>query len=382
MNKTPSLYHSFIIMLLVAANAFSWPMITTILADIVILILSGGLFVNSKPVLGIREVFVMLAFLTLYTLVIGLTADQVSLYTIGKPIRMLVVYAMFAIMAQKIATYTYKEISIGLLAGLSLHLGAVYLQFFVPVTKLFFYSILDTDDKIAITEHSLRAFGFCASFDAAGLSICVMMVLLWTLYKNTHNIFLFLLSLVALTGCFMVGRTAMLVGSLFFLLMLFSLFKNNKHYFLLSAVVFGVAAYFLLGIGLEIMENNAIEQSYRKESVEYLTGEMLYLPDSFFGILFGTGSSADKSDIGYVKIIHMIGFLGLGLVLYMYFLTVRNLRRVKKRNPSVFRFMLLMLILMLIYNYKLLLLYASGMNDLYILLYFVFSKKLIYYNKE
>lgn len=365
-----------VIFLLVVINIYSLPLFITIIGNLAILLMCGSLFAPTGNTPNHKIVFSMIIVLTLYTLFVCMSADEISTYTIGKPLRMFVIYFMFSLMSRKLCRYSMVEITSGIVAGLLLHLICVYIQFFIPVSKMLFYIILDTNDKDSIIEFPLRAFGLCSSFDAAGLCLCVLMVLLWVIFKHCHNILYFILSVITLAGCFMVGRTAMLVSSVFFIFMLFSLFKVNKKYFIISTVIFYLIFYFAWGIAQNILDNDIIGNSYRDESVEYLTDDMLYFPQTLIGTVFGTGVSSDSSDIGYIKIIHMIGLVGTVMVLYMYLWTIGKLRPYKRQEISVYTFMVLFLMLLLLYNYKLLLLYASGINDLYFLLYFILTRRM------
>ena len=53
-------------------------------------------------------------------------------------------------------------------------------------------------------------------------------------------------------------------------------------------------------------------------------------------VLLGTGLTAASSDIGYIKIIHMIGFLGLYFVLYLYLATIKLIKTFKKIQFGLF----------------------------------------------
>lgn len=375
--KQLHLLHVFWIFLLTAANAFSFPLSVSLTVDTVAILFLGGGATGFKGLSKIKTIVSILLFLTLYTVIVCLLNAELSSYTLGKPLRLLLFYTIFIYISGRLSYYSNKEIAFGVMLALLMHLASVYAQFFIPSLKTFFTSFLRFDDKVEdIIENPLRAFGLDSSFDGAGLDICILLVLLWLLFKRTHDIKFFLLGCASLLGCFMVGRTAMLVGSVVFVLMLMSLLRKNKIYFVITSVIVAIAMFYVWDIVQFYLNNNDVMQSYRPETVTWLTSDrMLFLPESFLGTIFGTGISPSNSDIGYIKIIHMIGFVGLVLVLFLYYSTLKAIRPYKKVDKDVYAFMFLFLILLLAYNYKLLLLYSRGINDVYFLLIFIILRK-------
>ena len=371
-----SFFHIIVIFLLTASNAFSFPLWLSLGIDALLALFLGGKGYRkvSKSERGLISLLVVLC---IYTILVCVVNVEFNSYTLGKPLRLIVFYALFIYLSGRLSTYKIGEIAGGVLLALLMHLACVYVQFFIPSQKLFFSSFLRFDDKVdEIIEDPLRAFGLDASFDGAGLDICILLVLLWLMFKRKRDIKFFLLGCVSLLGCFMVGRTAMLVGTFIFVMMLMSLLKKNKIYFVITSAIVAVGVFCVWDLVQFYLNSNDVTQSYRPETVNWLTSDrMLFLPESFFGAIIGTGISPSNSDIGYIKIIHMIGFVGLGQVLHLYFYTIRAIKPYKKVDKDVYIFMLLFLMLLLAYNYKLLLLYSSGINDIYFLLTFIILRK-------
>ena len=372
-----SLAHIFIVFIITAANAFSFPLVVSLVVDVVAALFLGGSLRTNRGGGKIRSIYLLLIFLCIYTFLVCIANFSFSSYTLGKPIRLIVFYTLFIFISGRLAQYSNKEIAFGLMLALLLHLASVYAQFFIPTLKTIFTSFLRFDDKVdLIIEDPLRAFGLDSSFDGAGLDICILLVLLWLLFKRSRDIKFFLLGCISLLGCFMVGRTAMLVGTIVFVLMLMSLIKKNKIYFFIATAIVAIGVFYVWEIVQFYMNNNDVTQSYRPETVTWLTSDrMLFLPESFLGTVFGTGESPSNSDIGYIKIIHMIGFVGLSLVLYLYYSTIKAIKPYKRIDKDIYMFMLIFLILLLAYNYKLLLLYSRGINDVYFLLIFIILRK-------
>lgn len=330
---------------------------------------------------SVKHIIAYVIVLALYTSLVCMANGEMNSYTLGKPLRLLFVLLMFNIISTRISGYKTVEIVWGLSLALMIHLVCVYLQFLFPETKLLFYSILDSDKDVV--DLRLRAFGLCTSFDGAGLYICVLQTLLWVIFKTSHSRWIFSLCFASFIGCFLVSRLSMAVSSVYMAMMLLTIFKNDKKFsFLFVLPVVFVGCYYAYGYAQSIMLDANIEESYRHESVEYLTGEMLELPSSFLDTLIGTGNRAPSSDIGYVNIIYMIGLIGLGLVLSMYLYTIKSIKFCKIYHRDVYLFMLLFIVLLFIFNYKLLLLYARGINDVYLLLIFIIGQKQNYLKYE
>lgn len=360
--------------LIVFFNIFSFPLLWSIGANVLFLFI----LLNKKSINAgsnyIGTIIRINIILVIYTFLICMINNNFDTYTFGKPLRLLFVVLVFSILSTKLKNYSYKEIGTGLGLALCIHLACVYIQFLFPDTKSFFYSFLDSEKEVI--DLRLRSFGLCTSFDASGLYLCVLITLLWISFKRNHSRLLFVLCFASFVSCFIVSRFSMIISSIFMVLMLISLLKNDKKFaFFFVIPILAIGIYYIYGIAQSILLESNIEESYRHESIEYLLGDMLQLPPGLLETLLGTGSAADNSDIGYVNIIYMIGILGLSLVLSMYFNMLMRIKTLLKTNKDVFLFMLLFLLLLLVFNYKLLLLYARGINDIFILLSFIIIRK-------
>lgn len=323
----------------------------------------------------IRNIIITAILLGVYTLFICLINTSDSLYAIGKPLRFVFTLVIFAYLSTRFAKYNIKEIVTALVLALLIHLAFVYLEFFIPSLKTVILSYLDTE-KEDIINLPLRAFGLCSSFDGAGLVLCVLQALLWMLTLQKKSALLFSLCLLSYVGCFMVSRTSMLVSTIFMVLILISFAKNNKKFlFFFIVPVFIIAGFYVYDLAKDILSDNIIEQSYRMESSEKLTGEMLYLPDSVFGTLFGTGDRSELSDIGYINQIFMVGILGLLWILSIYYQTYIAVRRMRYQYKYESWFLIIMLVLLLAFNYKLSFLYSRSVSDVYFLLVFIMLRK-------
>ena len=371
-----SLLHILPVFLVVFFSLYSFPL--SICMGVELAVCLFMLPARSRAAYGnktIRNIIITAILLGVYTLFICLINTSDSLYAIGKPLRFVFTLVIFAYLSTRFAKYNIKEIVSALVLALLIHLAFVYLEFFIPSLKTVILSYLDTE-KEDIINLPLRAFGLCSSFDGAGLVLCVLQALLWMLTLQKKSALLFSLCLLSYVGCFMVSRTSMLVSTIFMVLILISFAKNNKKFlFFFIVPVFIIAGFYVYDLAKDILSDNIIEQSYRMESSEKLTGEMLYLPDSVFGTLFGTGDRSEFSDIGYINQIFMVGILGLLWILSIYYQTYIAVRRMRYQYKYESWFLIIMLVLLLAFNYKLSFLYSRSVSDVYFLLVFIMLRK-------
>lgn len=371
-----SFFHMLPVFLVVFFNLYSFPLSITLAIDVLVCILvffsPSVMPVDNKP---IRNIIFSALFLALYTLLICFINGSDSLYAIGKPFRFIFTLVVFAFLSTRFAKYRNEEIITALFLALLIHLVFVYVEFFIPVLKPVVFSYLDTD-KEDILNYPLRAFGLCSSFDGAGLIICVFQALLWMMSFKGKSAVLFFLCLISFVGCFLVSRTSMLISTLFMGLIILSFAKRNKKLLFLFVIpLFIIGGYYVYGLASDILSTSIIEDSYRPESAEKLTGEMLYLPDTMFGALFGTGDKSDFSDIGYVNQIFMVGIVGLFWILSIYYQSFLAIRRIRFQFKYETSFLILVLVLLFVYNYKLSFLYSRSVSDVYFLLVFIMVRR-------
>lgn len=378
-----SFFHVLLVFLVVFFNLYSFPLSYSVVVDMVVLlcVLPHVGVMKTKGNRAIRNIVFSAFLLGVYTLLVCILNGSTSIYTLGKPVRFVFALIVFSLLSARFFKYTLKEIVIALILAIGVHLMLVYLEFFIPTLKPLVYAYLDAD-KEDIVFLPLRAFGLCSSFDNAGMILCMFEVLLWLISREKNSALLFLLCILDYVGCFMVGRTAMLVSTVFMIMIIISYAKRNKaflFFFIIPAFVIGGS--YVYNIAQDVLSNNVIGDSYRGESQEKLTGEMLYLPDSFMGSLFGTGEPAPSSDIGYVNQIFMVGIIGLIWILSLYYQTYIYIRKVRRNNKVIALFLTLVLLLLLAFNYKLSFLYSRSVSDVYFMLVFILMRKTVGENK-
>ncbi|MGY4383078.1 hypothetical protein ACVWYN_000097 [Pedobacter sp. UYP24] len=105
------------------------------------------------------------------------------------------------------------------------------------------------------------------------------------------------------------------------------------------------------------------------QTTSILFNDFYFLPKSNIGAIFGELNFVGNSDVGYIKIIHYIGFVGLSFILlpfiYVLLFSVINFKRV-----SFCRFLLFYLLLIFFINFKELFLMNSRTGFLLLMIWF------------
>jgi hypothetical protein len=262
-----------------------------------------------------------------------------------------------------------------------------------PSTKDFFGSISGYEKK----DFALRAFGFYSSYDATGLNICLG-ICLWGLLYFYYRQFVFLILIaISFIATAYVSRFTMIFAVICFLLAFLFIFfsKNQKpsHKLLVPLIVI-VAIYGFYQYAYPILEatfglsdnDNEITQSYAIASHNILLNDMVFFPDNLLSTLLGEGIDPKETDIGYVKIVFMIGLSGLlmisSLFLYSFLYFRRKVAIINHDNniKIIWGVVISLGLLMFIFNTKLLLLYSRGFQDTFTIVIFSLNKFLIRQN--
>ncbi len=328
--------------------------------------------------------------------------DNFNTYVFGKYFRVFTSTILLSIIFSGIHI-GYKNFVNLLMIMFFLHILFVGLQLIYPsldVPMAYFFGF-DREASV-ITEMSIRKLGLSTSYDSAALiSISAMGFYCIQFKYKDKFVYLFIAALALLTTL-VISRTGMILGSLIFagFLFYFTLkMKGKKKLAPLSFLLFGfyVSSKFVLPIliasnilflnNLELT-SDVVDSDYTSGSYEALTSTHLdALNVSVVDLVFGYGKDPNKfygkaTDIGYVKLLYHIGFIGTLLVfLLLYYIFIR-LRTVITTNKSVDKLILAefaryFIGLLLLMNYKSLELYSRGSHDLLLMVFFF-----VVYNNE
>ena len=216
----------------------------------------------------------------------------------------------------------------------------ILIEYLNPEIKEIVESILINDPGANINygEHAFRLRGFAAA-GGAGLSIVNALTVLFFIFltanKQVSSSLALLCSLVIVVSNIFTGRTGLLFGILFFLvLLLFAVGQLAR-----SGIYSGIRSLgliLLFGFSMAYIFNFDLDPAAAGWAFEWVDGlksgeidstsvdelkSMLFVPDNPMHLLFGIGffegdnSLYPRSDSGYLKTIFSIG-VPLGIVLY------------------------------------------------------------------
>lgn len=363
----------------VAINLYNFTLKYIVAADIFFLFFAVISHVSVKMDRKTKIIFKNVLWILLYTLIVSVANQEFSSYTIGKPLRLLLFLYIYNIAGNIFYKFSEKEIDYGLALALLINVIFIYIEFFVPSTKDVIYSLLDTDKELK--DVFLRSFGLYSSYDFTGLCVNILMLYLYILIRKTKNVLLTIPFVGTFIASFLVSRLTMMVSSMISFLFLFEMYKRQRKTFLfLVFPIIGFIGYQVYEYAIILIDSVNINESYNESSFDILKDSMLFFPDSILECLFGTGLTQGGSDIGYVKLVFMIGIIGTVMILRLYIKGYKMLPRVSDSYARLFLFSVM--ILLFAYNSKLLFLCSRGISDLFFLLLIIYYKKAIYEKKN
>ena len=379
--------------------------IVTIVVDLLILVLSGRAgFQQSKLSNIVIKLGIVIWIWALLVMAINLRFDT---YIFFKYLRMPIM--AFLLLGCVSSLKINEKIVLNSLYILCLaNLVAIGMELLFPGTRVIMSHIFRTSREEVVLAFNYRVLGLTGGFELCAILCIMLMVVASYTYKIDHSLFHLVVIFLSFVSLAFVSRTGMLVGLLFLVYLTMGLFKSSKtfHKVLIGLFAFAVvslAIYFVLPIvfnssGLfdETMESRYEVDFGRDYGIGTATQlsaggkHMNILKQPFVELLFGYGINSEdiqtkvvNTDIGYLEYICHIGFIGLGFVLLMHFLILKNLtqqnKRLKKIEGSdeiqiINRVSFSYIILLLIFNYKLMLLYSRGTFELMVILIFASEK--------
>lgn len=329
----------------------------------------------------------------LWVLLVSIFNLSFDAYILGKHLRIILNTILICII---VSNFKFKPNHFFYSIGISLFLNvvAVYLQNYLPTTKNLF-AIVSGYEK---SFFDLRSFGLFSSYDSTGLSICISLFFFGYLYLyNRKNIFIFLYVIIFISSIY-VSRFTMVISILSFIVMMPFIFykiKGNVSTYVIFLPILIIVGYSIYIKSSEIIQSSItgdveLNSSYGASSSDILFDDMLFLPENKFSTFFGLAKDPLNSDIGYVKIIFMEGIIGLSLILYTYYYIFKKIKRhmryidFDKNNDFkiLYYFFCTLIVLLLIYNCKLLLLYGRGFHDFFIIVAFGINKLIKQHNLD
>jgi hypothetical protein len=375
---------AFLLTLLIFVNMYTpYSLWISVASNILLAIYVALTNKTIKKMTEFEIVIIVLSFVIfVWSIATSIANNTFSSYVIGRFGRIVfnTIVISFIIRNTK---FSFRSFVIAIGVALAINVLSVDIQWLIPNSKDYFYDIAGFTKEI---RGSLRSFGLYASFDSCGLNIITGMAfwgILFYYYRTKISIILLLLTFMS---ALVVSRTTMLVAGVLLCVICLFVFKSSKKYFIfLTLLSIPVGIYFyqkailFLDLNSSYYSGYDAERSYAVYSLDALTGRMVFFPQDIFNLLFGEGIEPDGSDIGYIKLIFMIGIFGLLIILslYLYIFIFLN-KKIKNDhncdNRMLFLFLIALFIGMFIFNFKLLLLYGRGFHDIFILSCFTLNK--------
>lgn len=276
------------------------------------------------------------------------------------------------------------------------HVIAIVAQILYPPLGVMMAPYFNFTREISFLETiQLRKLGLSGGYDAAAMILVMSTFLSYLLFLLKGKKIYVFFSLLSAGLTLFVSRTGIIgAGVILFIFSIFSLKKKGVTRFV-GLMLMVLSLFFLIEVVVPILnETNALHvvsntktdisyfiQDYRSANgtVEELTGTHLFMYEklSFFQLLFGAGNSSD-SDIGYIQIIFQVGLIGLFLILAIHFWMINKLFSYSKLDVDmrvVKIFCITYIVILLIFNYKILLLYSRGLYEFLLLCFVYFISK-------
>lgn len=336
-----------------------------------------------------KNILLLALLLFIFSIFTSIANSYFSAYVYGRLFRIIINTVLLALVVRNIRvdmTICTTALSITLF----LHVLSIYLQFIFPDLKPLFYSLLVTEKEFVAFD--LRSFGLFSSYDSSGLCLCFTLTLFYCLFLYKSKVIYIVCFIITFLAAFLISRYTMVVACLLFLCMMYIIFVKRRMLFytvLTPLLILFISISYLLFCEYFVYGDIRVEESYGN-STDILLNDMIVIPTEIMSFVIGTGESIANSDIGYIKLIFMHGILGLSLVLIIHLYVLRYLKNKLDVNKLCdvisFKYIYIVLGLLLLFNCKLLLLYSRGFNDFFFLLAFLleynFSINDIYYEKN
>lgn len=281
-----------------------------------------------------------------------------------------------------------------LIAVLCCNALSILLQILIPETQYILSAIYGFNKNFA----KYRAFGLTTGYDTAGY-LCVIGAILSaakSYYNNGRFIYIVTLTLF-IVAAFFTSRSSMLLMLVVTLTVLFFfLVKGGPAlkgiasiylFFILCALVFYVLPLLLstfLGVTdlpftYNISDIN-YNESFAQTNLEDWQQNMWIMPETLSDLFFGTGRNIESSDVGYIKLIFMIGIIGSVIVFISYaFLTIKMIKiqiglKTKQMHHSELliyaSLFILIIIFIFIFNIKNLYFLTRTYHELIVIMFF------------
>lgn len=273
--------------------------------------------------------------------------------------------------------------------ALMLHPIAIILQLIYPPLGAIMAPYLNFHrDVDVINQMMVRKMGMTGGYDTAALVLIMFETLFFYFFYYKRKIIYLIVSVLSVGLTLVVSRLGMMMGILllgcFTLLMLKSRGRIRAIGIALLCLFMMIVIYVMLPIlantnVLSLDVGNSSDKlmffmqdySLANGTLEGLTHKHLYVIDELnaFEKIFGAATSPN-SDIGYVQMIFHVGIIGVLLIMLMHLFFLYRLFKLKFDSPSLNvlkHFMIIYVLVLFVFNYKLLIMQSRGFYDFMII---------------
>jgi len=290
--------------------------------------------------------FVLMVIILFYSLYICLISNS-NFYSFFRSARATISLALLGVVIYNYRLKLSNMIDL-ILIVLLLNAIAIFSQIFFPETKLYFAELYQFNKHFV----SLRSFGLTAGYDTAGF-FCIMGFILSALLAldKRKKLKYILFCAIFCFATFFTSRSSMILISIFaFVFYIWFLLKGNYTLRIFSIIMlcfFAIIFYYYVFpllkttiIFFNFIRSTGIKppdlyvHSFAITNLTEWRTSFFILPHNFSELFFGTGIDP-ASDIGYVKLLFMVGIIGTCLILTFYFLLLLSLY-FNLKNHSLF----------------------------------------------
>ena len=313
-----------------------------------------------------------LAFLVWYQLFVQLANSVFEFEAAGRLLRAFLTVLLIGFFFGAKRTERSDEIVRALLAAIFVHCVMVLCAALMPSVNQFF-SLISGNDRVK----DFRASGLMAGFDIAGFMAIIGMALVsFDVCRLKAKLIEIFLAVIFLVSSYFMSRVSVVIVAGLFGFYILS-FVRDRNVLLpfrllgglgaltaLAFVSYEALVVFEVTMSLGVLDVSpevaatVVERSAVQDPDSFLWEGMLFFPESFSNLVFGTGADALESDIGYVKEIFRYGLVGLSISVLLYFGFVKESFKfavldnsVKRHKSAILAILFLMLLLTIKNNY-------------------------------
>ena len=349
------------------------------------------LFFYNTSKISKDDLFLLITSLLLL-MILGVAASQTSFViendVVFKYIRNVLAAVLLIPISRKIMVDS-KDFVWVLAIVLMLHPIAIILQLIYPPLGVIMAPYLNFHrDVDVINQMMVRKMGMTGGYDTAALVLIMFETLFFYFFYYKRKIIYLIVSVLSVGLTLVVSRLGMVMGILLLGYFTLQMLKSKGKIRVIGVVLMCLFMMVVMNVMLPILANTNVlsldmENSSDKlmffmqdyisanGTLEGLTHKHLYVIDELnaFEKIFGAATSPN-SDIGYVQMIFHVGIIGVLLIMLMHLFFLYRLFKLKFDSPSLNvlkHFMIIYVLVLFVFNYKLLIMQSRGFYDFVII---------------